>query len=80
MRERVSKQSAAEAEEAEAEVVKKGKAERHRESTQRVVKTRARYTALLVLSLLCTGSCRPCCVAGLSVATTGRERREGGKW
>lgn len=37
MRERVSKQSAAEAEEAEAEVMKKGKAERHKRATQRRV-------------------------------------------
>lgn len=44
---------------------------------QRVDEQGARYTALLVRSLLCTGSCRPCCVVGLLVATTGRERREG---
>lgn len=32
----------------------------------------------LVRSLLCTGLV-PCCMVGLSVATTGRERREGAR-
>jgi hypothetical protein len=35
---------------------------------------------LVVASAYTTGSCRPCCVVGLSFATTGRERREGVRW